>query len=468
MQKLQGIATRGGEQITTSGVLSSTESSETFPLCTLSVYATGTSNLSSIYSDSSLTPKANPFTVGSDASWSFYAVDGHYDLTFSGTGITVPFTISDIVIGGAFVTPGVFTNTQMNLLLTANVHGINFKSQFQYTNGNNYSTDAITGGVLVPSGATVWQANGVSGFVADGSGGTLHASVGGQFVGTAVSNNVNVFGSNIVAQDIPALTTGISLTGAEIIAGPQNAPSVYEGTTALALTLGGSYYDAGTVAGNTYGSAMLSIATSGIGSSGGGNIFQRYASLGIQINDYAINGPGIRFGAKASATTTADSTAILFQGRNAGAPMQSSIYGDKDGNIVLLPNAAGAVQAICPFVVKPTVNANEVVKMTFLNSEDGQLDLKSNGNTTIQFNADSPSFITTRTGTGNAAKLGIGTTSPATSAALDITSTIGALLLSRMTSTQRDALTAVNGMVIYNTTTAKFQGYEAGAWVNLI
>lgn len=37
-----------------------------------------------------------------------------------------------------------------------------------------------------------------------------------------------------------------------------------------------------------------------------------------------------------------------------------------------------------------------------------------------------------------------------------------------LTSTERDALTAANGMVIYNSTTNKFQGYENGAWVNLI
>ena len=36
------------------------------------------------------------------------------------------------------------------------------------------------------------------------------------------------------------------------------------------------------------------------------------------------------------------------------------------------------------------------------------------------------------------------------------------------TTTERNALTAANGMVIYNTTDNKFQGYENGAWVNLV
>lgn len=51
---------------------------------------------------------------------------------------------------------------------------------------------------------------------------------------------------------------------------------------------------------------------------------------------------------------------------------------------------------------------------------------------------------------------------------VEINTTTGALLLPRLTSTQRDNLTAVNGMLIYNTTTNKFQGYENGAWANLI
>ena len=63
--------------------------------------------------------------------------------------------------------------------------------------------------------------------------------------------------------------------------------------------------------------------------------------------------------------------------------------------------------------------------------------------------------------------VGIGTTTPATSAKLDITSTAGALLVPRMTTTQRDALTAVNGMIIYNTTDNQMQGRVNGAWKEL-
>lgn len=51
---------------------------------------------------------------------------------------------------------------------------------------------------------------------------------------------------------------------------------------------------------------------------------------------------------------------------------------------------------------------------------------------------------------------------------LDVSTTGGGLIVPRLTTAQRNAMTGINGMLIYNTTTAKFQGYEAGAWVNLI
>jgi hypothetical protein len=40
--------------------------------------------------------------------------------------------------------------------------------------------------------------------------------------------------------------------------------------------------------------------------------------------------------------------------------------------------------------------------------------------------------------------------------------------LASLTTGQRDALTPVNGDLIYNLSLNKFQGYENGAWVNLI
>lgn len=54
------------------------------------------------------------------------------------------------------------------------------------------------------------------------------------------------------------------------------------------------------------------------------------------------------------------------------------------------------------------------------------------------------------------------------SAGLEIGGTTSALLLSRMDTAARDALTAVNGMEIYNSDDDEFQAYQAGAWVPMI
>ena len=50
------------------------------------------------------------------------------------------------------------------------------------------------------------------------------------------------------------------------------------------------------------------------------------------------------------------------------------------------------------------------------------------------------------------------------SALVELQSTIGALLISRMSTVERDALVATNGMIIYNSTTNTFNMYQNGAW----
>ena len=97
--------------------------------------------------------------------------------------------------------------------------------------------------------------------------------------------------------------------------------------------------------------------------------------------------------------------------------------------------------------------ANGVLGLENLRLKAGGVISDSDGNTRVLLSTGSPHVVIT----GD----------------VDVTGTLGvsgtgALLLSRMTTAQRDALTAVNGMLIYNTTLSKLQGYEGGAWANLI
>lgn len=99
--KIQGWAEQGGSVVIVSGMSSvPIDYQKSFPSCTVAIYLAGTATLASLFTDSTgVTPKANPFTAATDASWSAFLVGGTYDVTFSGTGITTPFTISSILAG---------------------------------------------------------------------------------------------------------------------------------------------------------------------------------------------------------------------------------------------------------------------------------------------------------------------------------------------------------------------------------
>jgi hypothetical protein len=67
------------------------------------------------------------------------------------------------------------------------------------------------------------------------------------------------------------------------------------------------------------------------------------------------------------------------------------------------------------------------------------------------------------------AQVGIGTTSPHGSAALEVAANEKGILLPRLSTTQRDNIADPQpGLIVYNTTQSKFQGYVSGAniWLN--
>lgn len=72
-------------------------------------------------------------------------------------------------------------------------------------------------------------------------------------------------------------------------------------------------------------------------------------------------------------------------------------------------------------------------------------------------------FVTLKNG-----NLGIGNVNPQSK--VDVTGDIkatGFIQFGSLTTSERNNLTPVNGMIIYNTTDNKFQGYQNGAWINI-
>jgi len=97
--KYQDYASKGGVSAVVQGTPSTNKFPQVFPGCTVTVYLTGTTTLATIYTNSSLTPKSNPFTADSEGRVEFYIAPGSYDIRYSGTGITTPFTRSAVNIG---------------------------------------------------------------------------------------------------------------------------------------------------------------------------------------------------------------------------------------------------------------------------------------------------------------------------------------------------------------------------------
>lgn len=99
MQSFSFWAEEGGQTVAVPGSSASTTLVQrSFPFATVEVFDSGTSNPSTIFSDNSSTPLANPFTANSNGSGIFYAANGRYDVVFSGAGIAAPFTIQDILL----------------------------------------------------------------------------------------------------------------------------------------------------------------------------------------------------------------------------------------------------------------------------------------------------------------------------------------------------------------------------------
>jgi len=148
-----------------------------------------------------------------------------------------------------------------------------------------------------------------------------------------------------------------------------------------------------------------------------------------------------------TATIPATGTAALLATANTFTAAQTIDIGYK---LLLNPNESTAYFGL--------VSANDLYGFTQL--YDGDLHYYRHENS-----VPGDQYMTVKRANGNVL---VGTTTDVTSAKLQIGGTTGALLLSRLTTTQRDALTPTNGMVLYNSTLGKFQGYEAGAWANLI
>lgn len=141
MQRFNGRAEASGIVVT--GGLNATNTADlTYASATVTVNIHG-GGLATIFSDNLGTPLANPFTANSDATFSFYAANGRYDVVVSGSGVPT-ITISDVLL---------FDST----LITGQINALSFSatpvfsaalfSGFTMTLIGNVTSSTLSGGV---------------------------------------------------------------------------------------------------------------------------------------------------------------------------------------------------------------------------------------------------------------------------------------------------------------------------------
>lgn len=139
------------------------------------------------------------------------------------------------------------------------------------------------------------------------------------------------------------------------------------------------------------------------------------------------------------------------------------IFGTNDGEDVRI-EAGGNVGI-------GTTNPSELLHINKGDSGSAQLRFTNGGGGNALLGLDSSENLRYYERAGNELQLGQNDLTRAklnTTGHFEIVGTTNCLLLNSLTTTERDALTGINGMLIYNETLNKFQGYENSAWVNLV
>ncbi len=266
MQRYFGFVNQGGVSVEITGTPGSSPDvfQESYPLSTVTVYDTGTLNLSTIYSDNGITPKANPFTCDSNGYFFFYAANGTYDVKFSGGAIPSPYTYSGVGLfdAGALIlaiealaTNGLITRTSSS---TAAARTITAGSaNLTVTNGNG-----VSGNPTVDLAATI------TGITISGASNTLTVLAGSQLSGevplanggTAASladpgadrimfwdDSAGVVTWLTVGSGLSITTTTISATASGSVTGSGTANTIAKFSAASVLADSGITDDATTI-----------------------------------------------------------------------------------------------------------------------------------------------------------------------------------------------------------------------------
>jgi len=417
------------------------------------------------------------------------------------SGININPTITALT-GNASVNGIGISGTIGAMGLNSSYNGISINSTVssaRFANGINISMDNVTPYAGVQSTLTEQDLTFTFNSVGDNNNYTLAYTAGA----TAGAEVVSISGTDIEVQIedtvstatqikaamdaipnlVAAITTTISGAGgnAQTIFGPDNfingvnagvvRAATFDGdvdiqgslTFSGALSLGQlnafaseNIVDGGGLPGNVHSLISSLVGQNGVTTANADMIGINTACL-VTIEDNSINTSGA-FGLGAAClalpavvSTGAGSSTEHIQGAVFALNLDASSTG---GTIT---NAHGCRAVFVPNGITTVTNSRGYVY-------DAPFGAISSNAWGIWVNADVENWFKDSVKIGGTA----GSTDKVTNSSVGLQVDGKAILLPRLTTAERNALTAVNGMILYNTTTAKFEGYEGGTWTDLI
>lgn len=251
------------------------------------------------------------------------------DNTFSGNNL---FTGKQTITSA-----GLFTNTQQNNYFSSALGGINPLTWYSTVQNGNFSSDALSGGALLPLGGTVHQVNGFAGYTQSHCNSVSRSmcnavALYGQAWDLAGDNGTGLWGGNVLCQ---AAGTSGNCTGLEIDdnAMPGNTFSYFVGLVLNGAGTG-SLPPAFAPGANPAGggaAAMQVVAPYLLG--GGGYRWP----LGLVFSRGSVVGTAVQIDAACLASADpCDSASLTFTGYDSShAAHTVPIRGDSKGDIVL-------------------------------------------------------------------------------------------------------------------------------------
>jgi hypothetical protein len=242
------------------------------------------------------------------------------------------------------------------------------------------------------------------------------------------------------------------------IATPATGLMVYQtdGISGLYLYNGATWITQGnwTITSGTPASAFMLVSPAGVTSGAMGNI-----AIGVNAMSALTDGDNnvaLGYDAAKSLTNMISITAVGYSALSNTNNNSNTAMGSSAGTA----NYSGYHHTMLGMNAQPSsgyiTNATGVGYGATASNRTVRL-----GNTSVT-NVNTSGTITT------SGSLGIGTASPASNSALEVSSTSKGLLLPRLTTTERNAISSPpSGLWIYNTTTSTFQCYANGSWTNL-